>query len=81
VFSNRRIPRKANDPRPAVTVAAGAANIVEGNANWRIGIAALHRQIEIDDGIAGVARDDEPVMFRRERSAYCRPEPCGLLGG
>ena len=58
-----------------------APNIVERNADRRVGIAALHRQIEIDDGIAGVARDDEPVMFRRERSAYCRPEPCGLLGG
>ena len=62
-------------------IAARAANIVEHNADRRVGIAALHSQIEIDDGVAGVARDDEPVMFRRERSTYCRPEPSGLLRG
>jgi len=52
-----------------VTITARAANVVEGNADRRVGIAALHSQIEIDDGVAGVARDDEPVMLRGERSA------------
>src|SRR3974390_2481366 len=44
-------------------------------------MSALHSQIEIDDGVAGVARDDEPMMLRRKRSAYCRPEPRGFLRG
>ena len=64
-----------------MTITARAANVVEGNADRRVGIAALHSQIEIDDGVAGVARDDEPVMLRRKRSAYCRPEPRGFLRG
>ena len=34
---DRWIPRKADDPRPTVTVAARAANIVEGNADRRVG--------------------------------------------
>ena len=64
-----------------MTVAARAPNIVERNADRRVGIAALHRQIEIDDGVAGVAGDDEPVMLRGERGGDRRPEPCGLLRG
>ena len=42
-----------------MTIAARAANIVESNADRRIGIAPLHGQIEIDDGVARDARDDE----------------------
>ena len=42
-----------------MTIAARAANIVEGNADRRVRIAALHCQIEVDDGVASVARDDE----------------------
>jgi hypothetical protein len=49
-------------------IAARAANIVERNANRRVWITALHRQIEIDDAVASVTRDDEPVMLRRERN-------------
>ena len=52
-------PRKADDPRPTVTVAARAANIVEGNADRRVGVAALHGQIEINDRAARLTRDDE----------------------
>jgi len=48
-------------------IAARAANVVEGNADRRVGIAALHGQIEVDDGVASVTRDDEPMMVRRER--------------
>ena len=62
-------------------VTAWAANIVEGNADRRVGIAALHGQIELDDGVASVARDDEPVMLRRERSGYGRLELCSLFRG
>ena len=54
---DRRIPRKADDPSPAMTVAARAAHIAEGNADRRVGIAALHGQIEVDHRVAGVARD------------------------
>ena len=46
-----------------MTVAARASNVVEGNADRRIGIAALHGQIKIDDGVGRIARDDEPMMF------------------
>ena len=56
---DRWIPRKADDPRPTVTVAARAANIVEGNADRRVGVAALHGQIEINDRAARLTRDDE----------------------
>ena len=48
-----------DDPRPAMTVAARAANIVEGNADRRVGVAALHGQIEINDRAARLTRDDE----------------------
>ena len=51
---DRRIPRKADDPRPDMTVAARAPDIVERNADRRIGIAALHGQIKIDDGVYGL---------------------------
>ena len=78
---DRWIPRKADHPRPTVTVAARAANIVEGNADRRIGVAALDAQIKVNNGVAGIARDDEPVMLRRKRGTYCRPEPCNLLRG
>ena len=64
-----------------MTVAARAANIIESNTDRRIGVAPLHGQIEVDDGAAGVARDDEPVMLRGERGGDRRPEPCGLLRG
>jgi hypothetical protein len=63
------IPRQADNPRPTVTVAARAANIVECNADWRVGIAAFHCQVEIDDGVAGIARDDEPVCFDASAAA------------
>ena len=46
-----------------MTVAARAPNVVECNADRRVGIAALHGQIEIDDGVARITRDDEPVML------------------
>jgi len=46
-----------------MTIAARAANIVERNADRRIGIAALHGQIESGDGVAGVVRDNEPVVL------------------
>ena len=78
---DRLIPRKADDPRATVTIATRAPNVVECNADGRVGIAALHGQVEINDGVASVARYYKPVMFGCERSAYCRPEPCGLLGG
>ena len=78
---DRWIPREADDPRPTVTIAARAPDIVERNADRRVGVAALHGQIEVDHRVASIARDDEPVMLRRERSGYCRPEPCGLLRG
>ena len=55
--SDRRIPREADDPRPTVAIAAQASNVVERNADGRVGIAALHGQIEIDDGVAGITRD------------------------
>ena len=55
-----------DDPRPTVTIAARAQNIVETNADKRIGISPLHGEIEINDGVASVARDDELVMLRRE---------------
>ena len=55
--------RKADDPRPAVTIAARTAHIVENNADRRVGVAALQGQIEIDHRVASVARDDKPVMF------------------
>ena len=71
--------RQSDDVRSSMTVAERAPNIVERNADRRIGIAPLHSQIEIDDGVARITRDDEPVMLRRERSGYCRPEPCGLF--
>ena len=64
-----------------MTIAARAPNIAEGNADRRVGIAALHGQIELDDGVASVARDDEPVMLRRERSGYGRLELCSLFRG
>ena len=64
-----------------MTVAARTPNIVESNADRRVGVAALHGQIKINDRVARIARDDEPVMLRRERSGYCRPEPCGLFRG
>jgi hypothetical protein len=51
-----------------MTIATRAPNIAKGNADGRFGIAALHCQIKIDDGVARVARDDEPVMLGRERS-------------
>ena len=59
-------------------IAARAANVVEGNADRRVGIAALHGQVEIDDGVARITCDDELVMLRRERRAYCRSEPLRL---
>jgi len=37
-----------------VTIATRAAHIVERNADRRVGIAALHGQIEIDDGVYGL---------------------------
>ena len=64
-----------------MTIAARASNIVERNADRCVGIAALHGQIEVDDGVASIARDDEPMMFGGERGAYCRPEPRGLFRG
>jgi len=64
-----------------MTVAARAANIIEGNADRRVGIAALHGQIEVNDGVARITRDNEPMMLRRERGGYCRPEPRGLFRG
>jgi hypothetical protein len=67
--------RQRSDPCPTVTIATRAPNIIEGHADRRVGVAALHGQVEVDDGVAGIARDNEPVMFRRERSGYCRPEP------
>ena len=81
VSLNRRIPRKANDPRPAMPVAARAPNIIECNADGRVGVAALHGEIEVDHRAARVARDDEPVVLPRERGANCRPEPFSLLCG
>jgi len=45
VFSNRCIPRKADDPSPAVTVTTRAPDIVERNADRRVGVAALHRRL------------------------------------
>ena len=63
-LSNRRIAREADDPRQAMTVAARAPNVVERNPDQRVGISSLHGEIEIDDGVAGVTRDDEPVMLR-----------------
>ena len=45
-------------------VTTRASNIVEGNADRRVGIAALHGQIEVDDGVASITSDDEPVMLR-----------------
>jgi uncharacterized membrane protein len=50
-----------------------APNVVERNTDQRIGIAPLHGQIEVDDDVAGVVGDDEPMMLRRERSGDCRP--------
>jgi hypothetical protein len=44
-----------------MTVAARAANIVESNADRRIRIAALHGEIEIDDGVTSITCNDEPV--------------------
>ena len=64
-----------------MTVAARAPNIVERNADRRVGVAALHGQVKVDDRAAGVAGDDVPVMLRRERGGYCRPEPRGLFRG
>ena len=48
------MPREADDARPPVAVAARAPNIVEGNADRRVGIAALHGQIKVDDGVARI---------------------------
>ena len=41
-----------------MTVAARATHIVERNADRRVGIAALHGEIEIDHGVARITRDD-----------------------
>jgi hypothetical protein len=57
-----------------MTIAARAAHVVEGNADRSVRVAALH-QVKVDDGVARITRDDEPVMLRGERSGYCRPEP------
>ena len=53
-----------------MAVAARAANIVEGNADRRVGIARLHCQIEINDRAASVTREVEPVMLRGERGDF-----------
>ena len=47
---------KAGDPHSAMPIAARAANIVERNADRRVGIAALHGQIE---WCRSITRDDE----------------------
>jgi hypothetical protein len=72
VSSNRWIPQKPDDPRPAIAVAARAANVVEGNADRRVRIAAFHGQIEIDDGVARITRDDEPVMLHKPTTPKAR---------
>jgi hypothetical protein len=36
-------------------IAARAEDIVEGNADRCLGIAALHGQVEVDDRVAGIA--------------------------
>jgi len=64
-----------------VTIAAGAANIVERNPDRRVGISSLHRQIKINNRAACITRDKKPMMFGDERRTYRRPEPCILLGG
>jgi formylmethanofuran dehydrogenase subunit C len=62
-------------------VAARAANVVEGDADQCLGIAALHGRVEINDRVASVAGDDQPVMLGREGRAYGRPEPRRLSRG
>ena len=46
-----------------MTLTARASNVVECDADRRVGIATLHGQIEINDDTASIARDDRPMMF------------------
>jgi hypothetical protein len=51
------------------------------NADRGLRVARLNAQVEIDDAVAVVAGNDQPVMFGNERGGDLRPEPSLAVGG
>jgi hypothetical protein len=73
--------RQRDDARPAVAVAARALDVAQRHPNGSLQVARLNAQVEIDNAVAAVAGNDQPVMLRDERGGDLRPEPCRAVGG
>ena len=55
--------RQRDDARSTVPVAARALHVAQRNADGGIRVARLNAQVQVDDGVAAVAGDNQPVMF------------------
>ena len=72
--------RQRDDARAAVTIAARAAHVAQGNADGCFRVAAFHAQVQIDHAVATVACDHQPMVLRNERGFDLGPEPRIALG-
>ena len=69
------------DPRPAVPVAARAAEILKNNTNGCFRVAGLHSNVQIAGHAAGIAHNDRPRGLRGQRGRDLGPEPSEAARG
>ena len=60
---NRRLLRQRNDTRATMPIASRTLDVAQRYANRRLRVTRLHAQVQINDGVAGVARDYQPMVF------------------
>jgi len=44
-------------------IASRTLDVAQRHANRRLRVTRLHAQVQINDGVAGVARDYQPMVF------------------
>jgi hypothetical protein len=64
---HRRPLRQGDDSRSAMPVTPRALHAEQRHPNGYLGVARLNTQVQIDDGAAGVACDDQPMVLGNER--------------
>jgi len=63
------MPRQRNDAPPAMTVAPRALHVTERHTDRGFRVTRLKTQVQIKDGAATVAGDNQPMMFEVSAAA------------
>ena len=72
--------RQSNDAWPTMPIATRTLHVAQRHTNGCFRVARLNAQIQINNGVATVADNDQPVVLGNKRGTDLRPEPCLTIG-